>query len=150
MTESESQPLAAHRGEHLILYDGVCGLCNRVNQFILPRDKRGVFDFASLQSATGRSMLQRFGKNTDDFNTFYLVTNYRSDSPALLSRARAGLFALKTIGGIWRWTQIFRIFPTALLNVGYDLIARNRYRLFGRYETCLMPNAEFKQRFIDV
>jgi predicted DCC family thiol-disulfide oxidoreductase YuxK len=121
-----------------------------VNQFVLPRDRRAIFDFASLQSTTGQSMLQRFGKSTTDLNTFYLVTNYRSDSPALLSKARAGLFVLKTLGGVWRWTQVFKIFPTAVLNIGYDLIARNRYRIFGRYESCLMPSAKFKQRFIDI
>jgi predicted DCC family thiol-disulfide oxidoreductase YuxK len=149
MTEP-AQTVAPHPGEHLILYDGVCGLCNRVNQFVLPRDKRAIFDFASLQSATGQSFLQRLGRRTDAFDTFYLVTNYRSDSPALLFKARAALFVLNALGGIWRWTQVFGILPTALLNIGYDLIARNRYRLFGRYEACLMPRAEFKQRFIDI
>ena len=70
----------------MVLYDGVCALCNRLNNFVLPRDNRGVFDFASLQSAMGRSALQRFGRNPDDLNTFYLVTNYRSESSALLSK----------------------------------------------------------------
>lgn len=137
-------------GEHLVLYDGVCGLCNRLNNFVLPRDTRAVFDFASLQSAVGRSALQRFGRNPEDLNTFYLVTNYRSESPALLSKASAALFVMKKLGDPWRWLGLFGVFPSALLNRAYNLTARYRYWLFGRYESCLMPSAEYRKRFIDL
>ena len=111
----------------MVLYDGVCGLCNRLNNFVLPRDTRAVFDFASLQSAVGRSTLARFGRNPEDLNTFYLVTNYRSESPALLSKASAALFVMKKLGDPWRWLG-----------------------LFGRYVSCLMPSAEYRKRFIDL
>jgi len=130
----------------LVLYDGVCALCNRLNNFVLPRDNRGVFDFASLQSAMGRSALQRFGRNPDDLNTFYLVTNYRSESSALLSKASAALFVMKKLGDPWRWLGLLGV----LMDRVYDLTARYRYRLFGRYESCLMPSAEYKKRFIDL
>jgi predicted DCC family thiol-disulfide oxidoreductase YuxK len=149
-TKSAWQASSPAPAKHLILYDGVCGLCNRLNQFVLPRDRRGTFDFASLQSGMGRSVLRRFGKNPGDLNTFYVVTNYRSDSPALLSKSRASLFLVKELGGPWRWLGLFGVLPTALLDWGYDLVARNRYRFFGRYETCLMPSDEYKTRFIDV
>src|SRR2546429_7788671 len=82
-------------------------------------------------------------------NTFYLVTNYRSESPALLSKASAALFVTKKLGDPWRWLRLFGVFPSALLDRAYDLTARYRYRLFGRYESCLMPSAEYKKRFID-
>jgi predicted DCC family thiol-disulfide oxidoreductase YuxK len=150
MTESPLQELLPPRGEHLILYDGVCGLCNRLNRFVLLRDTRAAFDFASLQSPTGRSVLQPFGKNTENLNTFYVVANYRSESPALLSKARAVLFVLKTLDGGGAWFWFFRIFPNALLDIGYDLIARNRYWIFGQSKSCLMPSVEFRKRFIDV
>ena len=150
MPDSALQTSISPRGEHLVLYDGVCALCNRLNNFVLPRDSRGVFDFASLQSAVGRSALQRFGRNPDDLNTFYLVTNYRSESPALLSKASAALFVMKKLGDPWRWLGLFGIFPNALLDRAYDLTARYRYRLFGRYESCLMPSAEYRKRFIDL
>jgi predicted DCC family thiol-disulfide oxidoreductase YuxK len=150
MSESAGQPSIPRRGEHLLLYDGVCGLCNRLNNFVLPRDARGLFDFASLQSAAGRSALERFGKNAEDLDTFYVVTNYRSESPALLSKADAALFVMTTLGAPWRWLGLFGMFPTALLDRIYDLIARYRYPLFGRTESCLMPSGEYKQRFIDV
>src|SRR5437660_10678298 len=84
----------ATRGEHLILYDGVCGLCNRLNAFLLTRDTRGVFDFASLQSAAGQSVLRRFDRNAEDLTTFYVVTDYRSESSALLSKAGPALFVM--------------------------------------------------------
>jgi predicted DCC family thiol-disulfide oxidoreductase YuxK len=128
----------------------VCGLCNRLNNFVLPRDTRTVFDFASLQSAVGRSTLARFGRNPEDLNTFYIVTNYRSESPALLSKASAALFVMKKLGDPWRWLGLFGVFPNTLLDRAYDLTARYRYHLFGRYETCLMPSAEYRKRFIDL
>jgi predicted DCC family thiol-disulfide oxidoreductase YuxK len=150
MSKSAWQTSISSEGEHLVLYDGVCGLCNRLNNFVLPRDNLGVFDFASLQSAVGRSALRRFGRNPEDLNTFYLVTNYRSESPALLSKACAALFVMKKLGTPWRWLGLFGVFPTALLDRVYDLTARYRYRLFGRCESCLMPSAEYKKRFIDL
>ncbi len=150
MTESARQAVASVRGEHLILYDGVCGLCNQLNRFVLLRDSRAVFHFAPLQSTTGRSVLRRFGRNAGNLTTFYVVANYRSESPALLWKARAALFVMKTLdsGGAWLWAV--RMLPNTLLDLGYDLIARSRYRVFGRSEICLMPNAEFRRRFIDV
>jgi predicted DCC family thiol-disulfide oxidoreductase YuxK len=150
MAESGWQASVPPLGEHLVLYDGVCGLCNRLNNFVLPRDNRGVFDFASLQSVVGRSALQRFGKNADDLNTFYLVTNYRTESPVLLSKVSAALFVMRKLGAPWRCLGLFGVFPSALLDRVYDLTARYRYRLFGRYESCLMPSAEYKKRFIDL
>ena len=150
MSESAWQTSLSPGGEHLVLYDGVCGLCNRLNNFVLARDTRAVFDFASLQSTVGRSTLARFGRNPEDLNTFYLVTNYRSESPALLSKASAALFVTKKLGDPWRWLRLFGVFPSALLDRAYDLTARYRYRLFGRYESCLMPSAEYKKRFIDL
>ena len=135
---------------HLVLYDGVCGLCNRLNTFLLPRDVDAVFAFASLQSEAAQSLLKRFGKATDSLDTFYIVTNYRSASPVLLSKSRAALFVLTTLGGFWRWLAVFGVMPTRLLDRGYDVIARNRYRVLGRHDTCPIPSPEYKARFIDV
>ena len=144
-------PRASHPiGDHLLLYDGVCGLCNRLTQFVLPRDTAGVFAFASLQSETGGSTLARFGKKCSDLDTFYVVTNYRSEAPGLLSKAAAALFVMRALGAPWRWLNLFGVLPTAVLNGGYDLIARNRYGLFGRLDTCLLPSPEHRRRFIDV
>jgi predicted DCC family thiol-disulfide oxidoreductase YuxK len=143
-------PAPAGRGRHLVLYDGVCGFCNRMNQFVLARDARGVFDFASLQSATGHRIVERFGRNAADLDTFYVVENYRSAAPSLLSKSSAALFVLSAIGGAWRWLAVAGVLPAALRNAAYDFVARRRYRLFGRSETCILPAPEHRARFIDL
>ncbi|HEY7497730.1 MAG TPA: DCC1-like thiol-disulfide oxidoreductase family protein [Vicinamibacterales bacterium] len=150
MSANDAQSSGYGPARHLILYDGVCGLCNRLNAFVLPRDRRGLFAFAPLQSATAKTWLRRFGRPPEDLTTFYVVTNFRSDSPALLCKSRAALFVLRTLGGLWRWMAIVGLLPTRLLDVGYDVIARHRYRLFGRFETCVLPRPEYEHRFIDV
>jgi predicted DCC family thiol-disulfide oxidoreductase YuxK len=150
MTAPSVQALTSPAGQHLVLYDGVCGLCNRLNQFVLRHDARGQFDFASLQSAVGRQQLAKFGRSPDDLSTFYLVRDYRSEAPTLLSKARAALLVVTVLGWPWNWLGVFGVLPNALLDRGYDLVARNRYRMFGRYESCLMPTAEYRKRFIDV
>ena len=137
-------------GPHLILYDGVCGLCNRLTTFVLAHDKKADFRFASLQSATGQAWLRRFRKSPDILETLYVVPNYESESPTSMERARAALFVLKTLGTPWRWTGILGILPDSLLNSAYDCVARHRYRIFGKYEQCVMPSAEERERFIDV
>lgn len=137
-------------GEHLFLFDGVCGLCNRVNRILLRYDTAGRFDFASLQSATGRRLQQEFGRNADELSTFYVATGYRSRSPSLLSKSRAVLFVLRTLGWPWKALTVFGILPTRLLDFFYDAIAACRYQLFGRYDTCPRPSPEHRQRFIDV
>ncbi len=137
-------------GRHLILYDGVCGLCNRLNRFVLKRDTIGVFQFASLQSRLGQSLLRGYGTDPGNLKTLYVVVNYGSQSPVLLSKSRAALFVLKTLGGPWRLAAILGVFPRRLLDWAYDLVARHRYAVFGRYESCLMPSPEYKNRYIDV
>jgi predicted DCC family thiol-disulfide oxidoreductase YuxK len=94
--------------------------------------------------------LPRLGGNAESLDTVYVVVNYRSESPALLSKARAASFVLKTLGIRGPLSWAFRVLPDGWLNLGYDLIARNRYRAFGKSETCMTPSAEFKKRFIDI
>jgi len=137
-------------GSHLILYDGVCGLCNRLNAFVLKHDRKAHFRFASLQSAKVQSLLRQYCRNPDDLDTFYVIANYDSGSSLLFERARAGLFVLKTLGGPWRWAGILGVLPDSLLNLGYDCLARSRYRIFGKYEQCMLPSAADRERFIDV
>jgi len=136
-------------GRHLILYDGVCGLCNRLVTEVLPRDPRGVFHFASLQSATSRSLLKTQGRNPDLLDYMYVVENYRTASPRLLDRARAALFVIAHLESPWRFLGIFRVLPTFLLNAVYSIVARNRYRMFGKLDHCLRPTAKYASRFVD-
>ena len=150
MTPQPERAQAAGRGQHLIRYDGVCGLCNELNAFVLLRDQAGTFDFASLQSQAARTVLAPFDVNPGDLTTLYVVTNYRSASPELLSRSAAALAVAAALPGGWRWLAVLRWCPRVLRDLAYDLVARNRYRWFGRYETCLVPSAADRARFIDV
>ena len=140
----------AAAGEHLLLYDGVCGLCNRVNRFVLRHDRRRQFDFASLQSDTARVVLSRFGQRAEALETFYIVAGYRSASPTLVSRSRAALFLMRTLGWPWRAMTVAGIVPAAILDRAYDIVARHRYRVFGRYDTCPIPDPEHRARFIEL
>jgi predicted DCC family thiol-disulfide oxidoreductase YuxK len=137
-------------GRHLVLYDGVCGLCNGIVQFVLPRDTARVFDFASLQSETGRAWLSRFGRPADRLDTLVVVTDYAGSSPRMLTSAAAALLVARALRFPWRAFAIVGVLPSALLDVFYDAVARRRYRLFGRYDTCRLPPPEQKERFIDV
>ena len=137
-------------GPHLVLYDGVCGLCNRLVQFLLEHDREGEFALASLQSGVGRSMVERFGGDPDELTSFYVITNYRDPHARLLSRSRAALFVAGEIGWPWRAAGVFRVLPTPILNVAYDLVARYRYRVFGRFDQCPVPRPEDRRRFLDV
>jgi predicted DCC family thiol-disulfide oxidoreductase YuxK len=136
-------------GRHLILYDGICGLCDRLNTFVLNRDPQGLFHFAPLQGDLGQATLRRFGRDPLVLDTFYLIADYRSSTPRLFSKAKAALFVATHLKGVARLAGVFRILPEVVLNAGYDLIARYRYRIFGRYDVCPIPKPEYKGRFID-
>jgi predicted DCC family thiol-disulfide oxidoreductase YuxK len=144
----KTQPQAP--GSHLLLYDGVCGLCNRGVAFVLKRDGKAQFRFASLQSNTGQQLLRKYGRDAHDLDTFYVIANQDSGTPLLMDRARAGLFVLKTLGGAWRCAGILGVLPDSMLNFAYDCIARRRYRIFGKYDRCVLPRAEHRERFIDI
>ena len=137
-------------GSHLILFDGVCGLCNRFNAFVLKHDKNAVFHFASIQSSKGRAILRQYGRNPDDLDTVYVIADFRSETPRLMERARAGLFVLKVIGPPWSLAGLVGLLPDRLLNFGYDCVANNRYRIFGKYDQCVLPAVENQERFIDL
>jgi predicted DCC family thiol-disulfide oxidoreductase YuxK len=121
-----------------------------MNQFVLAHDAQRGFDFAAQQSATGRDYLLRFGANPAALTTLFVIADYRAAAPQLLSRARAVLFILGQIGPPWSWLRLFSILPDGVLNGGYELVARNRYRLFGQHDSCPLPSPETRARFIDV
>jgi predicted DCC family thiol-disulfide oxidoreductase YuxK len=136
-------------GDHLVLYDGVCGLCNRITQFILPRDRQQVFDFASLQSDVGRAHVERFGGDPDLLTSFYVIADYRQPSPRFLVRSRAALFVAGALGWPWKAAAILRVLPATVLDGAYNIVARHRYQVFGKHEHCLIPSSEYRNRFID-
>ena len=126
----------------VVLFDGLCPLCDGFVLFVLRRDPREQFHFASLQSAYGQSLLRRHGLPTDSVDTMVLVQADQAytESSAVL-RVAAGLRFP------WRLLSVFLVVPPFIRNAAYRLMARNRYRWFGRREACAVPNPEWKQRF---
>lgn len=132
-----------------MLYDGVCGLCSRVVQFLLKHDHRAVFAFAPLQSATGRAMVERFGQNPDRLTAFFVLANYQTGQARMFSQSRAVLFIAGELGWPWRVATLLRPLPARILDRVYDAVARRRYRVFGRFKQCLTPRPEFRDRFLE-
>ena len=129
--------------KHLVLVDGVCNVCNAGVQFILRQDRQGIFSFAPIQSELGRMIFARQGLDPNDAQTFMVV----SDGHVLL-RSDAALEVARRFGGAWRLLTVFRIIPRTLRDWLYSLIARNRYRLFGRRAACMIPTPEVRKRFL--
>ena len=136
-------------GAHLVLYDGVCGLCSRLLQFLLRHDRRRVFSFASLQSAVGQSIIEQSGGNPDQLTSFYVVADYQTAASRVFIRSDAALFVAGALGWPWRAAQLMCFVPQAIRDRAYVIVARNRYRLFGRFDRCLIPSREVRNRFID-
>jgi len=135
----------------IILYDGVCGLCDRLVQFVLKRDRDDRFQFAALQSAFARAILQRHGLNPDLLDTFHLVFDYGESSVRVLARSDAVSAALDQLGGSWRvLAKLFDLFPTQFRDWQYNLIARNRYQLFGKRDACTLPDPKVRHKFLDL
>lgn len=132
-------------GGPILLFDGVCNLCNASVQFILKRDPKGIFRFASLQSATGQALLRHAGLPTADITTGVLFENGKA-----YLRSDASLRAVRLLPGFWPLLYGFTIVPRFIRHTVYDWIARNRYRWFGKQESCMVPAPEWKARFIDV
>jgi predicted DCC family thiol-disulfide oxidoreductase YuxK len=132
----------------VLLYDGVCGLCNRLVQFVLKRDRRARFRFAALQSAYAGRILQPRGIDSQDLNTFYYLDE---SGERLAARSDAVISVLRELGGLWTAVAVaLSLFPKWLRDWGYGVIARNRYRIFGKYESCLLPEKKYQDRFLDV
>lgn len=131
-------------GHPIVLFDGVCNLCNRSVQTIIRHDRQGRFRFASLQSQVGERLRKRFGIDPEKVDSILLVDGDRwyQESDAALRIARG-------LGGVWAPLGIFRLLPRFLRDAVYRWIARNRYRWFGKSETCWLPTPELRGRFLD-
>ena len=136
-------------GTHLVLYDGVCALCNRVVQFLLEQDHRAVFRFAALQSPTGKATVAKSGHDPNELTTFYVVADFRTPQARVLTKGDAALFVAGQLGWPWKAASAARVLPQSVRNLIYDTVARNRYRLFGRYDHCLVPSEAVRARFVD-
>jgi predicted DCC family thiol-disulfide oxidoreductase YuxK len=134
----------------ILLYDGVCALCNRFVQFILRHDRNQTFRFASLQSPLAARILTRHNTNPTDLDTVYVVLNQELPDESLLSRSDAVLFVLRQLQGAYRpAASVLQLLPRFLRDAAYNTVARHRYRIFGRNETCALPRDADSSRFLD-
>ena len=127
----------------VILFDGVCNLCSGSVQFILKRDKEKKFLFASLQSNHGQDLLKRSSLPMDTFNSFILFEDGK-----IITRSTAALKIFSQLKG-WKWVKIFWIVPKFIRDAFYNLIAKNRYKWFGKRNECWLPTPDLKARFLD-
>lgn len=133
----------------ILLYDGVCGLCNRLVRFILRHDRADIFRFASLQSPFAAAILKRH-RIPADMNTVYVVLSYQEPIEQLLPRSDAVTSVLKHLGRRWAFAaNVWNLLPRRIRHGAYDLVARHRYRIFGKYDTCPLPEPTDRDKFLD-
>jgi predicted DCC family thiol-disulfide oxidoreductase YuxK len=141
---SQGRMLEARQENGLVFYDGLCGLCDRWVQFLLRRDPAQRLKFAPLQGETAR---QRNDLPAELRSVAFIVQPGTAQEK-FFSRSEAALRLLDHVGGLWRLVSWLRIIPRPLRDWGYDLIARRRYRWFGKFESCRVPAPEFRTRFL--
>jgi Uncharacterized protein conserved in bacteria len=127
----------------LLLFDGVCNLCNAYVQWVLKRDKKGLFRFAALQSETGQAVLRAKGLSGQKMDTVILA-----DGNLVFSRSDVALEIVRRLGLPWSLFYVFKWVPRPIRDTVYNWVARNRYRWFGQREECILPQPEWRERFL--
>lgn len=127
----------------LVLFDGVCNLCNGTVQFIINRDPKGTFKFTSLQSEAGQEVIKKFNLPVNSLHSILVVENN-----VCYERSDAALHIAKHLPWPWKWLPAFGILPRFIRDGVYDLIAKNRYRMFGKQDSCMLPTPELRGRFL--
>ena len=128
----------------VILFDGVCNLCNGSILFILNRDPSGIFRFAPLQSETGKNLLSKFDLPNDNLDSIILVENNE-----YYLRSTAALKILQRLGALWKIVYVFMLVPRPVRDYIYDIVARNRYKWYGKRAECMIPSSDIESRFLE-
>lgn len=136
-------PLKETNETNILLFDGVCNLCSNTVKFIIKRDPKAKFKFASMQSQSGQLLLTQLGLPLDNFNTLV----YISDSRFYL-KSTAVLKVLRELKGGWKFLYFLNILPRFFSDMVYNFIAKKRYSIFGKSETCWVPAPEYLDRFL--
>ena len=136
LAESDTHPI--------LLFDGVCNLCNGSIQFIIPRDPHGTLRFAPLQSPLGETVQESVGLSTDDLETVVVV-----DDGMAYTKSDAAIRVGEHLGGVYRLLSLGRLLPRSLRDRIYDFVADHRYDWFGRKEQCMVPDEDVSDRFIE-
>ncbi|POY40647.1 thiol-disulfide oxidoreductase [Flavobacterium alvei] len=132
------------KNKKIILFDGVCNLCNSAVQFVIRHDKKDVFRFVALQSELGQDILNHIGINPKNIDSIILY----EPGIAYYYKSQAAIEIARNLGGFWHFGTIFRIIPTPIANQLYDYVAKNRYKWYGKKESCMMPTPELKSKFL--
>lgn len=132
-------------GKKIILFDGVCNLCNDSVIKVIKNDKRNIFLFAAIQSETGQKIINHLKIDTSKTDSIILY----EPNKAYYTKSDAALRIMKEFSGFWKIMQIFRILPNSFNNIFYDYVARNRYKWYGKKESCMIPTPELKAKFLD-
>ncbi len=130
--------------EHpVVLFDGVCNFCNGAVNYIIRQDKKDVFRFTALQSEAGQQLLEHHKLPRQHFDSFILV-----EKGKIYKASTAGLKIYGRLPWYWKWTQVFWIVPAFIRDAVYHFIARNRYKWFGKKESCMIPGPEVRKKFL--
>lgn len=127
----------------IILFDGVCNLCNGAINFVIKKDKKNIFKFAPLQSEIGKTLLSQFKIDTSEVDSIILV-----DGEKYYAKSSAALRISKELSGAYPLLYGFIILPRFIRDLVYDYIAKNRYKWFGKKESCMIPTPELKEKFL--
>ncbi|MEZ0368417.1 MAG: thiol-disulfide oxidoreductase DCC family protein [Candidatus Sericytochromatia bacterium] len=137
---SVPDPLAGHG---VLLFDGVCNFCNGSVNFIIDHDPKGYFKFAALQSEAGQKLLERFNLPRSDFDTMIVI-----EQDKVYTKSTAGMRIARHLGFPWSLGSLGLILPRFIRDAGYSLVARNRYKWFGKQDQCRIPTPEIRARFL--
>ncbi|WP_224482788.1 thiol-disulfide oxidoreductase DCC family protein [Robertkochia aurantiaca] len=130
----------------IILFDGVCNLCNGAVTFIIRRDDKDVFRYAALQSEVGQELIAERGIDTEKTDSIILI----EPGVAYYTRSTAAIEIAREFGGAWKIFTVFKyILPESVRDALYDFVARNRYRWFGKKDSCMIPTPELKAKFLE-
>lgn len=129
----------------IILFDGVCNLCNSSIQFVIKRDKDDLFRYAALQSEIGQKLISERNIDTSNIDSIILI----EPGIAYYTKSDAALHVGKNLKGYRTISSVFNLIPSGLRNIIYDFVARNRYKWYGKKDQCMIPTPELKAKFLD-
>ncbi|MBZ5752659.1 MULTISPECIES: thiol-disulfide oxidoreductase DCC family protein [Metabacillus] len=127
----------------ILLFDGICNFCDQSVQFVIRHDKLNTFKFAALQSNVGQELLKKYNLPTENFDSFVFISNDRC-----YQKSTAALHVCRGLGGIWRILYLLIVIPRPLRDRFYNLVAKNRYKWFGKKDQCMIPSPEVRKRFL--
>jgi predicted DCC family thiol-disulfide oxidoreductase YuxK len=139
----ESSPKNHKTDYAIVLFDGYCNFCSNSVRFINQRDHQNYFRFTGLESEKGKKLLKEYANGQGSFNSVVLI-----EGNQVYSKSTAALRIARKLSGLWPLFYIFILIPTGIRNAVYQLIAKNRYRWFGKKESCFIPSKELKQKFL--